>query len=123
MLERAGVKRLAGQVRQNAPRWLDRIPELPNIALDLVDQARAGKLNVQTHDPQLEAIRLEIRRLRQRIIMTLIGTGLVVTAAVLFAMRTQENTMLGPLPVSVWVFGLLGCAAVVSALFRGDDGD
>lgn len=118
MIERAGVRRLFGSLKQNAPRWLDRLPEMPGLALETLEQARTGRLNVRTHDPMLEEIRDEVRSLQRRLILTLIGIGFIIAAAILAGMSTAEVFMLGPLPLKVWFFGGVGVAATLAALRR-----
>ncbi len=120
MLERAGVRRMLGAFRQSAPGWVERLPEVPTLALDLLDQARSGRLRVQTDDPMLEQIRDEVRDLRRRIVVALVGVGMIVAAAILFGIRGPATAMLGPLPVSVWLAGMLGLVATIIAL-RGRD--
>ncbi|MGR8919953.1 MAG: ubiquinone biosynthesis regulatory protein kinase UbiB [Gammaproteobacteria bacterium] len=123
MLERAGVRRLVGAFRQNAPRWAERLPELPAMALETLELARSGRLKVQTHDPAIEDIRERLRSLERRIVMALVGVGLVVAAAILYGIRGPGTLVLGPLPVSVWVLGGLGLLATVAALGQRSDPD
>lgn len=118
MLERAGVRRLVSAFRQNAPGWADRLPELPAMVLETLDQARAGRLRVQTQDPALDEIRDAIAALERRLIYALVGVGLLISAAILFSIRGPGSVMLGPLPLSVWIFGALGIGATLFALRR-----
>lgn len=120
MLERAGLKRMASAFRHNAPRLAERLPELPALAIDLLDQAKTSRLRVQTTDPQLAEIRSELRTLHRRIILALVGVGLLITAAILFGVQTETTLKLGPLPVVVWLLGGLGGAVIVAALGRDE---
>ncbi|MCB1747000.1 MAG: ubiquinone biosynthesis regulatory protein kinase UbiB [Gammaproteobacteria bacterium] len=119
MRERVGVRRLVSTFRDSVPRWADRLPELPGLAMEVLDQVKGGRIKVQTHDPTLESIRAELRILQRRLVFALVGVGLVICAAILFGMRAEETWMLGPLPFSVWLFGGLGLVATLFALRRG----
>jgi ubiquinone biosynthesis protein len=116
MIERVGVRRLMSSARQAVPRWVDRLPELPGLTVEVLDQVKTGRLKVQTHDPQLAELRGEIRALHRRLTLALIGVGFVICAAILFGIREESSQMLGPLPLSVWIFGALGVIATFAAL-------
>ena len=116
MLERVGVRRLISTFRDAVPRWADRLPELPALALETLDQIKSGRLKVQTSDPQLVEILAELRELRYRIVWALFGVGLLICAAIVFGMRSEATRMFGPLPFGVWVCGVAGLGAAVCAL-------
>ena len=116
MIERVGVRRLFGTVKQSVPRWADRLPELPGLTIDVLDQAKSGRLKVQTHDPQLGEIRSEIHRLHRRLVLALVGVGFVVCSAILVGSKGAFTQMLGPFPLSVWLFAALGVIAIFAAL-------
>ena len=108
MIDRVGVRRLMSSVRQTVPRWADRLPELPGLTVDIFDQIKSGRLKVQTHDPQLAEIRREIHTLHRRMVLALIGVGFVICSAILFDIKGAFAQMIGPFPLSVWIFGALG---------------
>ena len=114
MLERVGVRRLLGSFKQQLPRWGERLPELPGLALDTLEQLKGGRLKVVTNDPKLEEIRAEIENLNRRLVWAVIGVGFVICAAVLGGMDAAGSVR--ELPLSVWVFGVLGVAALCVAL-------
>jgi ubiquinone biosynthesis protein len=121
MIERVGVRRLFATVKQTVPRWADRLPELPGLMMDVLDQAKSGRLKIHTHDPQLEEIRTEIRQLHRRLVLALVGVGFVVCSSILFGFKGAFSQMLGPLPLSVWLFGALGVIAIFAALSKRTD--
>jgi ubiquinone biosynthesis protein len=118
MLERVGVRRLFGSFKAQLPRWGERLPELPGLALDTLEQLKGGRLKVMTNDPKLEEIRAEIASLNRRLVWAVIGVGFVICAAVLGGMDAAGS--LAELPLSVWIFGLLGLAALAVALRTRD---
>lgn len=111
MIERVGLRRLWGSFRDNVPHWVDRLPELPALAVEVLDQIKAGRLKVQTSDAKLEEIRQEIRSLHRRLIFALIGIACTIGTAVLLAMRAQA-----PAGSATWLLGSVGLVAIVLAL-------
>lgn len=120
MIERIGVRRLAHSIGKTAPRWAGRLPELPTIAFDVLDQIKSGRLQVQTSDSKLEILRDEIRRLHRRLVLTLIGIGLLLCGAVLLGVNGESSSSLGPFPLSVWLFGAAGIGATIATFFTSD---
>ncbi len=119
MMERVGVRRLFGAFKASVPHWVDRLPELPMLTVEVLDQLKSGRLKVQTTDPKLDEIRIEIQRLQRRITLALVGVGCVVCAAILLSVKGSATTPVGPLPLGVWLIGALGAIAAFAALKRG----
>ncbi len=116
MLERVGVRRLFSAFKANVPHWIDRLPELPMLGFEVLDQLKSGRLKVQTNDPKLDEIRLEIRAMQRRLVLALVAVGCVVCAAILLAVKGSATTRLGPLPLGVWLIGALGAIAGFASL-------
>ncbi len=121
MLDRAGVRRMVSAFRQNIPRWADRLPDVPGMALETLEQARSGRLKVQTQDPTLQEIRDAIYRLQQRLVLGLIGAGFMISAAILYGVGDDSDAMLGPLPLAVWICGGMGLLVSLIALRHGGE--
>ena len=49
MNKRVGVRGLIEGTKYNIPHWLDRLPDLPNKVIDLVERMREGKIHVEWH--------------------------------------------------------------------------
>jgi ubiquinone biosynthesis protein len=118
MRDRVGLRSVMRSTRQNVPLWIDRLPELPGLIFEILDQVRSGRVQVASNDPQLNEIRIEIERIHRRLVLAVAGVGLIIGAGVLNGVSAQTSRMLGPLPVSVWVLGGVGVIALVAA-FRG----
>jgi len=119
MMERVGARRLFSAFKASVPHWVDRLPELPLLTVEVLDQLKSGRLKVQTTDPKLEEIRQEIQSLTRRIVLALVGVGCVVCAAILLSVKGAAATQVGPLPLGVWLIGALGAIAAVASLKRG----
>lgn len=115
MRDRIGARRVLRTTRQNLPRWLERLPELPGMTLDLLDQIKDGRLEVVARDETLERIRAEIRAVHRRLVLAVSGVGLIVAAGLLHDVAADGGQFLAASPVSVWVLGGAGIAALVAA--------
>ena len=115
MSEQLGVRALARELRTHAPRWGELLPALPGLAHDVLTKAGEGRLQVELSSQELQRLRREVHRHSQRMVLTVVGAALVVSAAVLLALDGFAPTMLGPAPVGTWVLGGLGVILVFAA--------
>ena len=119
MRDRVGLRSVLRSTRQNVPLWIDRLPELPGLTFEILDQIRSGRIQVISDDPQLKEIRREIERIHRRLVLAVVGVGLIIGAGVLNGVSVQTSRMIGPLPLSVWILGGFGLVAVIAAFRSG----
>ena len=119
MRERVGIRSLVRVGKQTLPRWASRIPEFPGLVFDVLDQIKSGRVQIVAQDPQYDGIRGEIESVHRRLVLAVIGVGLVIGAIVLYGMPTPPSHYLGALPLRVWVLGGIGVAAMLGAFRRG----
>ena len=115
MRDRVGARSLLRSAKQSVPLWIDRLPELPTLTFEVLDQIKSGRLQVTSNDPQLESIRSEIQRLHRRLSFAVVGVGLIIGAGVLNGVSAETSKLLGPLPISVWLLGGLGALSILAA--------
>ena len=111
MSKRIGVSGLIEGARYNIPHWLDRLPELPNKIIDLVERMREGKIHVEWHSEELERLQKEMQTYNRRNILAIIGSSLVLGGVVLYGLYGLEGNspaMLGELPLVSWVLAGIG---------------
>lgn len=108
MHDRLGVRGLAKGLKQNLPRWLDRLPDLPNKTIDIIERLRDGKIQVELKAPELEKIRTEIRQSNKRSVLATIGSAFIICAAVIFGLDGYSPAMVGGVPYLIWLFGGVG---------------
>ena len=113
--DRVGVRSVLKNTFQNAPLWIERLPELPSLTFEILDQIRSGRIQVVSHDPELKVIRKEIERIHRRLVLAVVGAGLLIGAGVLNGVSAQTSQLIGPLPLSVWILGGGGFAALIGA--------
>jgi ubiquinone biosynthesis protein len=111
MSQRVGVSGLLDGMKYNIPHWLDRLPDLPNKVIDLVERMREGKIHVEWHSEELDRLQAEMRLYNRRNILAIIGSSLVLGGVVLYGLYGLEgNTpvMIGQFPLVSWVLGVVG---------------
>ncbi len=111
MNQRVGFRGLIEGAKYNIPHWLDRLPDLPNKVIDLVERMREGKIHVEWHSEELERLQAEMHQYNRRNILAIIGSSLVLGGVVLYGLYGLDgNTpvMIGQFPLVSWVFGGVG---------------
>jgi ubiquinone biosynthesis protein len=116
MHNRLGVRGLAKGLKDNLPRWLDRLPDLPNKTIDIIERLRDGKIQVQLKSTELEKIRTEIKRSNQRTVLATVGSAFIICAAVIFGLDGFSPAMIGGVPYLTWLFGGLGLGLLVFSM-------
>jgi len=115
MADQIGPRALIKHLKENVPLWAERLPKLPNLLYDVIEQAKAGKLRVTLEQEQLKTIQQEIRRSNRRNYAAITGTGLFMSAAIITALDGFSKTMLWNMPYISWMLGGLGVAILLAA--------
>jgi ubiquinone biosynthesis protein len=114
MTQQIGPKALMRHLRENAPLWAERLPKLPNLFFEVLEQAKKGELHYKLDETQLKQIRHEIRSANRRNFAAITGTGLIVSAAIISALDGYAKVMFGPLPLLSWVSVSFGIAIIIA---------
>ncbi len=121
MSERLGPRRLLTAAREEMPKWVERLPEMPATLMQIVEKARAGEFEISTRSDQLEVLRAELRRGNRRTALATAGAGCLAGAAVLIGLAGPQPALFAGLPVTAWIFAALGAGLVGAALLRDRD--
>ncbi len=123
MSEQLGARAVFRNLRDSAPEWGKVIPELPVLAHSFLEQATSGKLQVEWTSKELTRLRRELRQANRRNVIAIIGTGLVLAAAVIYGLDGYAPLVLLGAPWLSWILGLAGIALLVLCWPDGHDGD
>ncbi len=115
MQEQVGLRGLARELRRRAPRWAERLPELPDLAHEVLRRAERGELELRLRSRDLERLRRTQREGLARLYAAVVGAGLVVAAAVTLPAGGTRPLMLGNTPAITWILGLLGAMLILGA--------
>jgi ubiquinone biosynthesis protein len=119
MSEQLGARSLLRNIRQHLPEWNDHLPELPALASHYLEQATTGKLRMQWTSPEIQKLRREVQLANHRTISAIVGTGLVITAAIIYGLDGYAPTMVLGAPLLTWI---TGCTGVFLLLFNWPGG-
>ncbi|MDH3979933.1 MAG: ubiquinone biosynthesis regulatory protein kinase UbiB [Gammaproteobacteria bacterium] len=106
--EQLGTRSLLRNLKDSVPSWSKVLPELPALAHNFLDQASAGKLQIEWTSTDLKRLRTEVHRANRRTISAVIGTGLLLAAAIIYGLDGYAPLMVLGAPLLSWICGLTG---------------
>ncbi|TWH08954.1 MULTISPECIES: ubiquinone biosynthesis regulatory protein kinase UbiB [Pseudoxanthomonas] len=115
--ERYSPRRLLREFRQRAPELMTRAPDMPRLLHEWLEQQVQGRHRTGIHSPDLAGIEHTLRVMQRRAVAAILGVGLLLVAAVLYALEAGGPRLAG-VPLSAWVAGIGGLWAVLAALPR-----
>lgn len=118
LAERYSPKRLAGELRKRLPELVTRAPEMPRLLHAWLQQQVQGRHELAMRSTDVREIAQTLAAMQRRIVASILGVGLLIVAAVLYALDAGGPKLL-TLPVSTWVAGIGGLWALLAAWPRG----
>ena len=107
METQVGAKAMFSSVKENIPFMIEKMPEFPEMFYKALKRLADG----ESHDEQIDEIqkiRDELKRSSQKSTMTIIGTGLIVSAFIVFGLDGYAPEILLGAPVVSWALGAVG---------------
>ena len=114
LVERYSPQRLAGEFRKRLPEMVTRAPEMPRLLHAWLQQQVGGRHELQMRSQDVRDIASSLNALQKRMVAAILGVGLLIVAAVLYALEAGGPQLLG-VPVSTWVAGVGGLWALLAA--------
>jgi ubiquinone biosynthesis protein len=121
MSEQLGARSFLRNLKQSIPGLSDTLPDMPILAHRFLEQATSGKLQVDWTSGDLKRLRLEMRRASRRNSNIIIGTGLILAAAIIYGLDGAAPFMFMGAPLLSWICGGVGIFLLI--LNRQDDND
>lgn len=117
MGERAGLRGLIRGTKENIPHWLDRLPELPTKALDLLDRVRDGKFQFEWKQDELRNLRQELKEGNRRNVLVIIGATLLIGCFILVGVSAAPE-LVSKSGILAWLLGGSGVLTLYFSLRR-----
>nr|WP_189457695.1 ubiquinone biosynthesis regulatory protein kinase UbiB [Lysobacter bugurensis] len=114
LIERYSPKRLLGEFQKQLPELVTRAPEMPRLLHAWLSQQVAGEQRLQMQSTDLRELGRSVRDLQRRMVASILGTGLLIVAAVLYGLDAG-GPQLWSIPAPAWVAGLGGLATLLAA--------
>ncbi|MGN6153362.1 MAG: ubiquinone biosynthesis regulatory protein kinase UbiB [Lysobacteraceae bacterium] len=114
LVERYSPARLAGEFRKRLPELVTRAPDMPQLLHAWLTQQTTGQHELAMRSRDLADLATTVNAMQRRIVSAILGTGLLIVAAVLYALEAGGPRVLG-VPASAWIAGLGGLWALIAA--------
>ena len=114
MSEQIGTRSFLKRIKANVPKWGETLPQIPGLLHDVLEQAKNGQLRLEGDKEEFRLLREEIRRANQRSFFAILGSALIVSAALLLGLDGNAMRMLWGAPVLSWALGAVGTMMLIS---------
>ena len=114
LVERYSPQRAAQEFRKRLPEIMTHAPDMPRLVHAWLSQQVEGRHELQMRSQDVRDIASSLNALQKRMVAAILGVGLLIVAAVLYALEAGGPQLLG-VPVSTWVAGVGGLWALLAA--------
>ncbi len=121
MSEQIGVRAFFQGLRDEAPRWAERLPQVPALLYDVLRRAEQGELKVVVSPSEWEELRNTLQRGQQRIYLAITGAAFLISAAVILGLDGYSPNMFGNAPILTWLLGVAGAYLLIASWPGGRD--
>jgi ubiquinone biosynthesis protein len=114
LVERYSPQRLAREFRKRLPELVTRAPDMPQLLHAWLSQQVEGQHELSMRSNDLADLADTLRAMQRRIVSAILGTGLLIVAAVLYALEAGGPPLFS-VPAAAWIAGVGGLWALVAA--------
>ena len=114
LAERYSPQRLGAEFRKRLPEMITRAPEMPRLLHAWLQQQVEGKHELAMRSRDLREMSQTLKALQKRMVAAILGVGLLIVAAVLYALEAGGPQLFG-VPVATWIAGIGGLWALLAA--------
>jgi ubiquinone biosynthesis protein len=112
--ERYSPRQLAKEFRKRLPELITRAPDMPRLLHDWLAQQVRGEHVLRMRSDDIAQLVRTAREAQRQVVYAILGSGLMMVAALLFALEAGGPRLLG-LPAAVWIAGVGGLGAFLAA--------
>ena len=106
--ERMGVRGFMKGTILNLPRVIERLPELPNRVIDVIDKIYDGKIEMENKSEEIHKLREEMKIYNRKTVLSVFGSGLILSSSIIYALNNTTHGTMISVPLVSWVLGLSG---------------
>ncbi len=115
MENRMGVRGLIKGTKDSVPYWVDRLPEIPQKTIDLIERLRDGKIQIELKSGGLDELRREFHNYNRNNVLVILGSALILSAIIFYTTGTPV-LLIGKIPVVPLLLGLAGAWMILKVL-------
>jgi ubiquinone biosynthesis protein len=116
--ERYSTAQLGREFRKRLPELITHAPDMPRLIREWLVQQTSGQHQLQMRSADLQALVSTFRDGQRRTVFAILGTGLMVAAAVMYGLEAG-GPQLGGVSAAVWIAGAGALGAFRAAWPRG----
>ena len=117
LVERYSPQKLAVEFRKRLPEIVTQAPEMPRLLHAWLRQQVEGRHELKMRSQDIVELTQTLKAMQRRVVAAILGVGLLIVAAVLYALEAGGPALAG-VPLSSWVAGIGGLWAILAALPR-----
>ena len=87
---------------------IERLPELPNRTIDLIDKLYEGKIEMENKSQEIQKLRKEMKIYNRKTIISVIGSGLILSASIIYALNNTVHGTIMSVPLVSLILGFFG---------------
>ena len=114
LLERYSPQRAAQELRKRLPEIMTHAPDMPRLVHAWLKQQVEGKHELALRSRDLNELASTMKGMQRRIVAAILGTGLLIVAAVLYGFEAGGPRIFS-IPASSWIAGIGGLWALLAA--------
>jgi ubiquinone biosynthesis protein len=114
LLERYSPQRAVQELRKRLPEIMTHAPDMPRLVHAWLKQQVEGKHELALRSRDLNELAQTMKGMQRRIVAAILGTGLLIVAAVLYGFEAGGPRLMS-IPASSWIAGLGGLWALLAA--------
>ncbi|HVQ33423.1 MAG TPA: ubiquinone biosynthesis regulatory protein kinase UbiB [Lysobacter sp.] len=114
LVDRYSPQQLAAEFRKRLPEMITRAPDMPRLLHAWLTQQVQGEHSLKMRSEDLRELTRLVRGAQRRTISAILGTGLLLVAAVLFGLEAGGPRMFG-VSAAVWIAAIGGAWALLAA--------
>ncbi|MBD9370531.1 ubiquinone biosynthesis regulatory protein kinase UbiB [Xanthomonas sp. XNM01] len=115
--ERYSPRRLLKELRYRLPEIVTQAPDMPRLVHQWLQQQVEGRHQMAIRSADLAEVARTLQVMQRRSVAAILGSGLLIVAAVLFALEAGGPSLLS-IPAASWIAGLGGIWAILAAIPR-----
>lgn len=108
MEQRIGLRGVIKGAKLNIPKLIDRLPDLPNRAIDVLDRLYEGKIEMENKSHEIHELRQEMEIYNRRTVLAVVGSGFLLSSAIIYALDNTTHGEFLAVPIVSWLLGFSG---------------
>lgn len=108
MEERIGLRGIVKDAKVNIPKLIERLPELPNRIIDVLDLVNEGKLEMENKSQEIHELRREMQTFNHRTVLAVVGSGFLLSSSIIYALDNSSHGEFLAVPIVSWLLGFAG---------------